>query len=110
MKLSKRLFTCALTGLLSATMVLGFGTVANAIDSQTGWWECPPTKRVKVVSGTNAVGKPAGVAFAVGHAVTGTAAQSWKTVGYHSSIHPTPEGSWAISTNGDILSGGPSCA
>lgn len=96
----------AVAALVGATLLAT--TPAFAADSRNGYTECNPNRTLRITSTTSGSGST----FAVGHAVGGGSPVSvgWSTAGYHQSSHGVAGGSWAISTNGTIKSGGASCA
>lgn len=95
---------------IGAILGLGSSLVASpafAVDDRRGTAVCDPGQKARVNSTTTTAGKPAGVAFAVGHYLSTTV--SWNTHGYHLSVHPVVGGSYTVSTNGTITGYGSSC-
>lgn len=80
---------------------------AFAVGEKRGYTECQANRSVIVTSNTTTAGSPS--AFAVGHYVTGGGTFNWSSAGYHQAKHPTPGGTWTISTTGTVGSGGGSC-
>ena len=101
----KRFTMVLCAAILSAGLL---ASPATAAGSASGWKECGANARIAIASGTGSAGAPVGK-FVVGHQVLGGNNFSWKTVGHHKAKHNKIEGNWAISTNGTLFSGGPSC-
>lgn len=99
--------------LTAAALALGVALMAAgpaaAAGSKTGFRECNPGMLISTSSNTTQVGKPAGVVFAVGHQVLGGNQWSWSTAGYRSFKHNVPGGTWAVSTNGTLVSAAAGC-
>lgn len=101
---------------LSATLAVGLllglsvAVPAYATDSQSGYRECNPNKKVKVKSSSSKTGLPSGWTFTVGHTLVGGSPSNmnWSTIGHHQSNHGVAGGSWAAATTGTFTGSRPS--
>ncbi len=90
-------------------LLVGIGTAvpASATEGHSTYYECNPTRRLSI--STTSYPSDFGTADYVLHTIAGLDA-SWITLGYHSSIHAVPGGTYTVYTTDFFSSYGAGCA